>query len=329
MNTTRRLPRSHALIPLALLGSTLLAVSSASATVPESEDPINIVENNWTSQLVLSRVTGNILEEMGYNVDYKSSNVQVQYAAIGSGDMHLQMEVWEGTQKDPFMEQVEADRIIDAGTHRAVTREEWWYPKYVEEDCPGLPDWEALNDCAELFAVPETAPKGRYLAGPVAWQKPDQEKVDALGLDFVIQNAGQAATLWAELDSAYRREEPILLFNWKPNWTMAAYEGEFVEFPEHEPACESDPEWGINPDATYDCGNPTDGWLKKAVWSGMPDKWSCAYQTVENIDFTNEMLANASALVDVEDMSLEEAAVEWLERNEEQWRAWVPDCAQI
>ena len=44
--------------------------------------------------------------------------------------------------------------------------EEWWYPEYMKEKCPGLPDWEALKKCAEQFSTPETAPKGRYLGGP-------------------------------------------------------------------------------------------------------------------------------------------------------------------
>jgi len=39
----------------------------------------------------------------------------------------------------------------------------------MKEKCPGLPNWEALNDCAEAFSTPETAPRGRYLGGPVTW----------------------------------------------------------------------------------------------------------------------------------------------------------------
>jgi hypothetical protein len=29
--------------------------------------------------------------------------------------------------------------------------------------CRGLPDWKALNECAALFATPETGGKGRFL----------------------------------------------------------------------------------------------------------------------------------------------------------------------
>ena len=120
----------------------------------------------------------------------------------------------------------------------------------------------------KALSVPETAPRGRYLAGPVDWEKPDLERAEALGLEMEIVNAGQASALWAELDAAYKRGEPIMLFNWTPNWVEAKYEGKFVDFPDHDTKCESDASWGMNPDLPYDCGNPKAGWLKKGVWAG-------------------------------------------------------------
>lgn len=67
---------------------------------------------------------------------------------------------------------------------------------------------EALTEpaCAEAHSTPETAPSGRYLAGPVDWEKPDQERVDALDLPIPIVNTGQASTLWAELTAVYDRQ---------------------------------------------------------------------------------------------------------------------------
>ena len=54
----------------------------------------------------------------------------------------------------------------------------------MKEKCPGLPNWEALKSeaCAEAFSTAETAPKGRYLGGPVTWGGFDDERVEALGL---------------------------------------------------------------------------------------------------------------------------------------------------
>ncbi|MCC2597644.1 ABC transporter substrate-binding protein [Pusillimonas sp. MFBS29] len=312
--------------------SILLAASvigaPALAAVPESSDPIKIIDNNWSSQKVLARVAQQLLEKVGYQTDIVPSDSQGQFAAMGLGDLHLQMEVWEGTMHDSFMKEVNAGRMVDLGSHTATTREDWWYPDYMEEICPGLPDWKALNACAEKFAAPETAPKGRYLAGPVDWIKHDKEKIEALDLNFTVVNAGSAAALFGELKSAAARKEPIVLFNWAPNWVGAAFPGKFVEFPANEPACTEDPAWGVNPDKTYDCGSPTGGYLKKGAWAGFEEKWSCGYQLIKNIDFTGPMIDQAAALADVDGLSHDDAATAWIEKNQEQVAAWMPDCAK-
>jgi glycine betaine/proline transport system substrate-binding protein len=300
----------------------------AYAFTPESSDPIKIVDNNWSSQKVLARVAQQLLEKVGYETKIVPSDSQGQFAAMGLGDLDLQMEIWEGTMNDSFMKEVKAGRMVDLGSHTATTREDWWYPDYMEEICPGLPDWKALNACADKFAVPETAPKGRYLAGPVDWIKHDKEKIEALDLNFTVVNAGSAAALFGELKSAAARKEPIVLFNWAPNWVGAAFPGKFVEFPEHEKACVEDPKWGSNPDKTYDCGSPTGGYLKKGAWSGFEKKWTCGYQLIKNIDFTGPMIDQAAALVDVDGMNHDEAAAAWIEKHQEQVAAWMPDCAK-
>ena len=53
-------------------------------------------------------------------------------------------------------------------------KEEWWYPSYMTEKCPGLPNWEALKDeaCARgLFHCRDRA------QGPVSWRPRDLGRV--------------------------------------------------------------------------------------------------------------------------------------------------------
>ena len=122
-------------------------------------------------------------------------------------------------------------KTVDLGETGMVAIEEWWYPMYMKEKCPGLPDWKALNECTEAFATPETHPKGRYLGGPVTWGGYDDERADALGLDYEVVHAGTDAALFAELESAVQRKAPILLWIYTPHWAPIKYEGEWVDFP--------------------------------------------------------------------------------------------------
>ena len=295
------------------------------ALAEDSSDPIVIPVHNWNSQIVMSHVVGNIFEEMGNAVEYVSTDSQAVYEAVRNGDATLEMEVWEGAFGAAFDEALDKGGIVDVGDHDAVTREDWWYPDYVAELCPGLPDWEALNECAEMFATPETGDRGRFLGGPVDWLKHDQERVDALGMDFQVVNAGSASALWAELAAAKKRGEPIVLFNWTPNFIEAVYPGSFIEFPEHQPGCDEDPALGPNPDETYDCANPPNGYLKKAAWEGMAEKWPDAYAVLEKISFTNPQIAEMAKLVDVDELEPEDAALEWLEQNGSVWKPWVEE----
>ena len=290
----------------------------------KSSKPIKIILNDWSSQLVLAHITGNIFQEVGYNVLYRHSTTADQWGLLRYGFADVQVEIWEGTMANMYKRFIEHERdsIVDAGTHSATTREEWWYPSFVEDLCPQLPDWKALQKCSEIFATQETTPRGRYLAGP--WEKPDLARIRALKLNFNKVQVGSVNELWAALNYAVKHKEPIVLFNWTPNWVEAKFDGKFVEFPSWEEECESVPEWGINTVFLHDCGNPTNGWLKKVGSPKMETTWPCAFETLKNIDFNNAMLSELAAMVDVDGKTPKRAADSWLNHNLSLWNSWIP-----
>jgi len=299
-----------------------LASLSTPAIAEESSDPIKIVTNNWTSQVVLSNVVGQLLQAQGVNVEYKSSDTQLQFTAIASGDMDFQVEVWEGSMSESFDKALAAG-AIDLGAHDAVTREDWWYPSYMNEMCPGLPDWKALDACAAKLATAETGEKGRFVGPPADWGKHYSERIQALKMNFQEVPVGQAATLWAELQAAYDRKEPIVLFNWTPNFIEAKFEGQFVDFPAYDPACLTDEKWGSNPEALYDCGAPAKGYLKKVGSKQLSEKWPKSVSMLQKVSFTNPQIAAAAAMVDVDGLTPEDAAKKWITDNEATWKTWV------
>ncbi len=319
--------KHHACILRALIAVAILQLAP-STFAGESADPIKIAINNWSSQQVLSHVTGNLLSRIGYNVEFHPADTQTQFQTIGNGNLHVQVEIWEGTMAESFNQQLSRQRMVGVGTHRAKTREDWWYPEYMIDICPGLPNWKALNDCAHALATPETEPAGRYLAGPMDWERPDRERIEALKLNYTVVNVPNSATLWMELERAWQKKTPILLMNWTPNWVDTKYPGSFVEFPAHTPECENDASWGLNPNLTHDCGNPVEGWLKKATWSGFQEKWSCAFAVLSKINLGTRQLAAAASLAEIDEMSPEEAANRWISENSNIWKTWLPSCTK-
>ncbi len=290
----------------------------------ESNDPIKLTLHDWTGQLITTQLMGEVLKEAGYNVDYVQADYLAQFAGLKTGDLDVAMEIWETTGREALDEAVASRKVENLGETGMMAKEEWWYPLYMKEKCPGLPNWEALKDeaCAEAFSVPETAPKGRYLGGPVTWGGFDDERVEALDLPFEVVHAGTDAALFAELESAYQRKGPIMLWVYSPHWAPAKFKGEWVEFPAYEPACYEDPSWGINPDMAYDCGKPS-GPIWKAGWVGVKDKWPGAYSAIKAFNISSDEMNTMVGEVDLDGKKIDDVVAAWMDANQDRWGKWI------
>jgi len=308
------------------IASLFFSVMTTAQQQSSAPDAIKLILNNWSSQLIIARIAGTLFQQQGFAVEYVKVPTNGQWYMLKHNRVHVQVEVWQGTMAEKYNQMLKANWLVDAGTYNVNTREEWWYPDYVEELCPGLPDWKALKHCFSVFSKPGSKGYGVYLGGP--WEKPDKARVRALGLKFKIINTNTADELWRELKKATKTKQAIILFNWTPNWVGSIYKGKFVEFPEHTIECETKPEWGVNTSFLYDCGNPQVGWLKKATSTDFPNKWPCPFKILQNMNFTNAELEYISTLVDVDLMSHQDAADLWLEENMTIWQTWIPEMCQ-
>ena len=283
------------------------------ALAQESNDPIKLTLHDWSGQLITTTLMGEVLKEAGYNIEYVQADYIAQFAGLKTGDLHVAMEIWETTGREAMDEAIGTGNVVSLGETGMDAIEEWWYPAYMEERCPGLPNWEALKECAEAFSTPETAPVGRYLGGPVTWGGFDDERVEALELDFEVIHAGTDAALFAELEAAYQRTDPILLWIYSPHWAPAKYDGSFVEFPAYSAECYTDPSVGLNPDAAYDCGKPT-GPIWKVSWAGLVDKWPNAATAIRNFSISNDAMGAMVTDVDLNGQTVETTVVVLLQR---------------
>ncbi|WP_018693671.1 ABC transporter substrate-binding protein [Algicola sagamiensis] len=286
----------------------------------EKINEIKITMNDWTSQRVLSIVFGEMLKQIAYQPTYHKVSVQNQWGGLTKGHLHVQIEVWQASMEKSFVPLVEQGKILDMGEHPAKTREDWWYPEYVEARCPGLPEWRALLNCSHIFKRPNSRGKGVYFTGP--WDYNDADIIRAFNLNFTIMRLKDQEELNTKIRLASEKKTPIMAINWTPNWTDTRIPGKFVEFPDYHPDCETDQKWGVNPHLKYDCGNPKNGWLKKAAWPGIK-KHACVMQLLKVVEFKSDMLAEAAALVIGDGMKEEDAAKRWMEVFEIDIKKWL------
>jgi glycine betaine/proline transport system substrate-binding protein len=307
------------------LGVGVLALAlSVPAAAQDSPDPIKLTLHDWTGQLITTNIMGEVLKAAGLNVEYVQADYLAQFAGLETGDLDVAMEMWATTGQEAMDASIATGNVENLGPTGMKAKEEWWYPLYMKEKCPGLPNWEALKEpaCAQAFSTAETAPNGRYLGGPVTWGGFDDERVEALDLPFEVVHAGTDAALFAELESAVQRQAPIMLWIYAPHWAPAKYEGEWVEFPEYSAECYNDPSVGVNPDLAYDCGKPF-GEIWKVGWVGVKAKWPTAYNAIKAFTIDNDQMGKLITDVDLNGKTVEQVTAEWIAANEATWKPWI------
>lgn len=309
-------------------GFVLWSLGAAQAqSVPESEDPIVLSKLDWTGQFVTTEVAAEILRRMGYTVEVLQTTQVPMIAALEEGQITASLENWHQALAAQYDEATEAGRIEKLGPTGLIGSDGWYYPAYLEETCPGLPDWTALKDCSELFATAETGAQGRLLDYPAEWNPDAQAWIDATGLDLVAVPSGGEGSTAAEVRSATARDEPILLQWWEPTWIVTEFDLHRVRLDEAGEACGLAKAAGIETRKSFDC---TGGVIEisKLVWPGLKDKWPAAYRFLEQYQMTNEWQGPMAMAVETEGRSPEEVALEWVDQNEAVWRPWVEAATQ-
>ena len=82
-------------------------------------------------------ILGKVLNGQGFATEEIPADSQVVYTSMCEGDIHVVHEVWQGAFGVAFEEVVAQGCVIDAATHDAKTREEWWYPSLCRGAVPG------------------------------------------------------------------------------------------------------------------------------------------------------------------------------------------------
>ena len=314
-----------ALALAALMG--MLSAPAAMAAAPESTDPIRIPINEWTGQHITAHITGELLKKMGYNVEYVTAGAVPQFAAIAQGNLGLQPEVWDNNVGDIYPKAIADGDIVQVGELGLKPREGWMYPPYMEEKCPGLPDWKAFVNCAQAFGTAETFPKGRLIDYPADWGTRSKDLIEASGIPFQAIAGGSEGAMVAELKSAYAAKAPIVMLFWAPHWIHAEMKFNWIDLPPADANCGTDASLGMYPDKLNDCGF-AQAHIGKIVWKGFKDKWPAAYRLVEAIKIDNDTQNKMMLEIDNKGGKLEDVVAQWLKDNEATWKPWI-DAASM
>ena len=307
---------------LAAAAVAAFAGGASAAELGASGEPIKLAINEWTGQHVTTRVAGEMLKAAGYEVEYVTAGMMNQFQAIADGDIHATLEIWSSNVSDEYAKKVAEGTVVELGDLGLDAKEGIAYPAHVADLCPGLPDWKALKDCAQVFATADTIPLGRLVDYPADWGTPGADGMAGFDLPFKAVPAGSEGALIAELRASSERKSPLLITFWQPHWAMSAYDVKFVDLPVGNEECFNDPAWGVNPDATHDCDFAPSR-IFKGGWAGLEEKWPAAYQILTNYQLSVEDQQPMMGAIDVDGGSVEDVVAAWMSQNEDKWRPVV------
>ena len=314
----------------ALIGAAAVAlgpVESRAAELGATDEPIKLALNEWTGQHITTRVAGSILQRMGYKVEYVTAGYFPQFTALADGTLDASLEIWSNNVGDNWIKAEETGKVVRIGDLGLDTNEGWMYPAHMTDICPGLPDWKALEACAQAMATAETFPEGRILSYPADWGTRSADIIKGLAIPYQAVPAGSEGALVAELKASVDKKSPLIMMFWAPHWVLAEVDVDWVETPKYDPACAEDASWGPNPNEVNDCGVDVATTFKVA-WAGMAEKWPAAYKFLEAFQMEDNEQIPMMAAIDVRGEDLGEVTDAWVEANQDIWQPWV-DAAEL
>lgn len=283
----------------------------AAADLGASDEPIKLAMLEWSGAQISSQLAGKVLEKAGYKVEYVTAGNYPHFTGLAEGEISASVEIWLNNVGEVFPKVLAEGRIEDIGSLGLVTNEGWIYPKFMEELCPALPDWQALNDpaCVGLLATPDTLPNGRFLDYPADWGSRAATIIADNSLPLTAVPSGSEGAMIAELRAADAAKTPLMMMFWAPHFILAEVEVGWVQMP---PCVE---------DTNEHCIKAPD--VNKVVWSGFAEKWPAAHEILKAFQVTTEDQQKMMLDLDSQTGTLESITDAWVAENEAVWKPWV------
>ena len=309
------------LLCLLLLG-TLLSACAPEPTPEAPRTPIRIVANSWLASELNATVAKIMLEEeLGYPVEIVYLDEEDQWEALANGDAHVNLEVWQTGRSEDVAYYIEAQGLVEQGGNLGpVGKIGWFIPAYMRAEHPELSTWEGFADpeLARLFATEETGDRGQFLAGDPSWVQFEEQIIENLELPLQVVCANSEVAILEALATAYANQDPLLFYFWSPHWAFAQYDLIEVRLPPYSPEC-----YARQATGGVDCDYPAEQ-LFKIFWPGLREYAPEAYEFLQNFYYTNSDQIEMLAPVEIDGLTVEEAARAWIQNHPGLAQAWLP-----
>lgn len=275
------------------IGSAVLLAVGGIAAVSFFSDKadkgtVNLAYVEWDSEVASTNVVGEVLKQMGYEVNMTPLDNAIMWESIAKGESDAMVSAWlPNTHEAQFDQYKDSLDPLDANLEGAKVG--LVVPSYMDVD-----SIEDLTD--EASKVITGIEPG---AGVVSAAEKALSTYPNLN-GWEVQTSSSGAMVIA-LDQAIKNEEPIVITGWSPHWMFSKYDLKYLE----------DPRKAMGDAETIN------SMAREGLKEDMPE----AYEVIKKFNWETEDIEEIMLKVNNGD-SPEEAAKQWIEDNPDKVAEW-------
>ena len=279
----------------------------------------------WKSARVQTRIAQYIVEHgYGYPTDLVSGGTGHLFENLRDGDSHVSMEIWLPLQLNEWLDARAKGEVEQTGS--SLDRD--WQstfviPKYLQEEYPGFDHVDDLKDrrYRELFATASSNGKARLVACVVGWvcQEGNDAQIDGYGLTDHVQvvRPDSETALFDDLYRTYAKREPWLGYMWGMADPALLLELVRLEETPYSDECRF----------THRACAFQDTTILTAVHRDLPGHAPEIYDFLTYWNFTTAEYKDVLRWMEDNGATVEQAALNWLNKEGDDWRKWVTEEA--
>jgi|SRR5690625_3478846 len=301
----------------------IIVLISCSVSEADENRPIVLADGGWESNKFFNEVARIIIEEgYGYEVEFMTGSTTARMLALKDGDIDAHLELWSENTGEIYFDGLAKGHYEKLALNFDDNFQGLYVPAYViEGDAergiePLAPDLKYMEDLAqywEVFRDPEDHDKGLIIGSISGWLADEilRDGIAEYGLDeyYNYLSPGSESSINVSLASAYEKGEPWIGYNYEPNWVMAKYD--MIPILEKE---ENGPLESIGPQDIDIVANVD-----------FVDRAPEVAEFFSNIQTSSDIANEALVFIQEEEVSAYDAAVKFLQEEEDLWMTWVPD----
>jgi glycine betaine/proline transport system substrate-binding protein len=291
---------------------------------------ITIANMNWASAQAIAEIDKIILTH-GYNCNVElvpGDTVPTFTSMNEKGEPDVAPELWSNSLRIPLDVAKEEGRLIASDVFSQGGEEGWFIPEATLTANPELKTWEDVIARPDLFPNPENPDRGALVGCPAGWacQIINQNLYKAYGMDakgWDLIDPGSSAGLDALINKAVNDGDNILSYYWAPTAILGKLPMYMLE-----PNVDHDKSEWETCTGVADCADPkVNAWgfsyVETVVTDNFAQEASVGLDYITNRSFGNAALNTLLAWMADNQATGEEAAIYYLQNNQDDWSGWV------